>query len=80
MKLYNNTEQAVYYWVTFEGGGDCGSLSGYESFDQPGWDADKNLTVEFVGLPQTDDGGTALSVTIPKTTAGMAVTIGLYYE
>jgi hypothetical protein len=79
MKLYNNTEQAVNYWVNYEGGGDCGSLSGYGSTESPGWD-NENLTVEFVGLPDTEAGGTALSVTLPQTNSGTAVTIGLYHE
>jgi hypothetical protein len=80
MKLVNNTEQPVNFWVDYEGGGDCGSISGYDSFPgYPSWD-NESLTVEFVGLPDEEAGGTALSVTIPETKPGMAVTIGLYYE
>ena len=79
MKLYNNCEQAVYYWVNYAGGGDCGTISGYDSTESPGWD-NENLTVQFAGLPDTPDGMTALSVTVPQTGTGMSVTIGLYHE
>lgn len=80
MKLVNNNEQPVNYWVNYEGGGDCGSISGYDSYDGPSSWNNETLTVEFVGLPDTEVGGTALSVTIPQTSTGMTVTVGLYYE
>jgi len=78
MKLLNKTQQKVGYWVSFAGGGDCGSLEVGQSVDVAGWDK-RDLKVEFTASPDTEHVAT-FSITIPKTKPGMAVTIGLFHE
>jgi hypothetical protein len=78
MKLLNNTPDKVGYWVSFQGGGDCGSLDPGQSVDVAGWDK-RDLDVEFTSSPDLEQVAT-FSMTIPKTKPGMAVTIGLFHQ
>jgi hypothetical protein len=48
MKLVNQTNVAVNYWITAEGAGDCGTIVAHGLSDHPGWDNRKNVTVEFL--------------------------------
>lgn len=48
MKLVNETNVAVTYWITASGMGDCGEIAVNDSVDYPGYDNLENVTVEFL--------------------------------
>ncbi|HEY0407201.1 MAG TPA: hypothetical protein VGC89_15825 [Pyrinomonadaceae bacterium] len=48
MKLVNETNVAVSYWITASGAGDCGTIAVNGMVDLPGYDKLQNVTVEFL--------------------------------
>ena len=67
MKLLNSTQQKVGYWVSFVGGGDCGSLNPGKSVDVAGWDK-RDLKVQFTAQPDPEKHVARFSITIPRKT------------
>jgi hypothetical protein len=67
MKLVNETNVAVSYWITAPGMGDCGTIAVHGLVDLPGYDHQKNVTVEF--LPVGNKYGT-FSTTWDATQTG----------
>lgn len=55
MKLVNETNVAVNYWITSQGAGDCGTIPVNGMIDLPYYDSQQNVTVEF--LPVGSKGG-----------------------
>lgn len=81
MKLFNNTPNGAWYGVTHGNGFDCGSLDPDQTIDNPVWDNQQNVRVDFYALGDAPPDETApFSVTVPQSGTGMAVTIGLYQE
>ena len=56
MKLVNQTNVAVNYWITSQGAGDCGTIPVNGLVDLPFYDTQQNVTVEFI--PVGNDQGT----------------------
>lgn len=81
MKIYNNTQNDIYYDTKVpSGGGDCGTIQAQQT-EEIGSDETDNLSLHFTALPTEPEGGvTPFSVTIPQSKTGMTVTIGLYQE
>ena len=48
MKLVNETNVAVNYFITSQGAGDCGTIAVNGMVDLPFYDSQKNVTVEFL--------------------------------
>ena len=48
MKLVNQTNVAVNYWITSQGAGDCGTIPVNGLVDLPYYDTQQNVTVEFI--------------------------------
>jgi hypothetical protein len=48
MKLVNETNVAVNYWITANGQADCGEIAVDGLADLPGYDNQQNVTVEFL--------------------------------
>ena len=78
MKLQNNTPQDVGYWVNWNGGADCGTISMDGTVDNGTW-TNQQYEVKFYALPN-DPNMTPSSIEISETGTGTSVTIGLYYE
>ncbi len=72
MKLVNETNVAVNYWITAEGAGDCGTIAARGLSDHPGYDNLKNVTVEFLPV-----GGGSFSTTWDTTQTGQQTNITL---
>lgn len=81
MKIYNNTQNGIFYDThVSSGGGDCGTIEAQQTLEI-GWDETDNVTLHFTALPPEPQGGvTPYTVTIPQSETGMTVTIGLYQE
>ena len=78
MKLFNNTSQDVGYYVNYEGGGDCGTISSGETVENGNW-SNQQYDVQFYTMPY-DPNTTPTAVEIDSTGTGTTVTIGVYYE
>lgn len=48
MKLVNETNVAVNYFITSQGAGDCGTIAVNGMVDLPFYDSQQNVTVEFL--------------------------------
>ncbi len=79
MTLYNNTNNEVFYGISYAGAGDCGTIEAGQTVDMPGYDNQENVRVTFTPTPVGQQ-ASPFSVTIPQSGEGMAVTIGLYQE
>jgi len=62
MKLVNETNVAVSYWITSQGAGDCGTIAVNGMVDLPFYDSQQNVTVEFIPV-----GSVGLSTTWDNT-------------
>ena len=80
MKVFNNTPSDVNYDVSWEGGGDCGSLGMGETYEDTNWDNMENVQVNFNSMVAEPSGASPFLITIGETNEGMAVTIGIYSE
>jgi hypothetical protein len=50
MKLVNETNQQVYYWIQCAGQGDCGTIDVDGLADLPGYDNQQDVVVSFLPL------------------------------
>jgi hypothetical protein len=75
MKLVNETNVAVNYWITASGMGDCGEIAVDGTVDLPGYDNLQNVVVEF--LPA---GGGDFSTTWETTKTGQQTELALVAE
>jgi hypothetical protein len=81
MKLFNNTPNDANYDISYANDAECGTIAANATLDLPGLDNQKDVKISFYCAGKAPPGETApFSVTIPKSGAGMAVTIGLYQE
>ena len=80
MKVFNNTPLDVSYDVSWEGGGDCGSLGMGQTYEDTNWDNMENVQVNFNSMLAQPSGAPPFLITIDETKEGMAVTIGIYNE
>jgi hypothetical protein len=80
MRIYNNTQNEIAYNIAAPGNGDCGTIAAQQTAELDSWDETDNVRLSFVALPPEPSGVTPFSVIIPRSTPGMAVTIGLYQE
>jgi hypothetical protein len=64
MKLVNETNVAVSYFITSQGAGDCGTIAVNGVVDLPFYDSQQNVTVEFIPV-----GSVGLSTTWGATEA-----------
>ena len=80
MKVFNNTPSDVNYDVSWEGGGDCGSLGMGETYEDTNWDNMENVQVNFNSMVAEPSGVSPFLINIDETNEGMAVTIGIYSE
>ena len=81
MKVYNNTQNDIYYDTKVSsGGGDCGTIEAQQT-QEIGYDDTDSVTVHLMASTQEpQDGVPPFTVTIPQSKTGMTVTIGLYQE
>lgn len=75
MKLVNETNVAVNYWITASGQADCGEIAVDGLVDLPGYDNLQNVTVEFLPV-----GGGDFSVTWASTKSGQQTELALVAE
>jgi hypothetical protein len=76
MQLVNETNQAVEYWITCDGGGpDCGTIEVDGLVELPSYDNQSNVVVSF--KPQ---GTNAFSIDIENTGTGQQVELALSAE
>lgn len=80
MKLYNNTNNQVFYSINSPGTADCGNIAAGGTTDLPYYDKQATVNVAFEVQSTTINPSPPFSVTIPQTGTGMAVTIGIYVE
>lgn len=81
MKLVNNTPVEVMLTIASSGSADCGTIPPGGASDWPSYDNQENVRVAFAALPESQPPQTTpFKITIPKTRAGMTVTIGIYQE
>jgi hypothetical protein len=80
MRIYNNTQNEIAYNVVAPGSADCGAIAAQQTAELDGWDETDNVTFSFIALTPEPSGVAPFTVTIPQSTPGMAVTIGLYQE
>jgi len=80
MKLYNNTDNQVFYSINSPGTADCGNIAAGGVTDMPYYDNQATVNVGFEVQPTATNPSPPFSVTIPQTGTGMAVTIGIYVE
>jgi hypothetical protein len=74
MKLVNETNVPVRYFITAPGAGDCGTIAVHDLVDLPGYDHRQNVTVEF--LPVGSRGG-SFSTTWNSTQTGQQTELAL---
>lgn len=76
MILANETNQAVDYWITCDGGGpDCGTIEVDGTAELPGYDNQTNVTVSF-----KPSGTEQFSLDISNTGTGQQVELAVVAE
>jgi hypothetical protein len=75
MKLVNETNVAVNYWITAPGMGDCGTIAVDGLADLPSYDNQQNVVVEFLPV-----GGGDFSTTWDSTKTGQQTELALVAE
>lgn len=73
MKLVNETNVAVNYWITASGAGDCGTIAVNGMVDLPFYDVQQNVTVEFIPV----GGAVGFSTTWDTTQTGQQTELTL---
>lgn len=73
MKLVNETNVAVSYWITSQGAGDCGTIAVNGMVDLPFYDSQQNVTVEFIPI----GGAVGFSTTWDATETGQQTELTL---
>jgi hypothetical protein len=76
MKLVNETNVAVNYWITANGQADCGEIAVDGLVDLPGYDNLQNVTVEFLPV----GGVSYFETTWDATTTGQQTELALVAE
>jgi hypothetical protein len=66
MKLVNETNVAVNYFITSQGAGDCGTIAVNGMVDLPFYDSQQNVVVEFLPVGSA----VGFSTTWDKTQTG----------
>ena len=78
MRIFNNTQNDVSYWISNPADTDCGTIKARSSVDLPNWNKKDKVNVKFFALPpEPNNLVTPYTLTIPLTKPGMAVTIAL---
>jgi hypothetical protein len=77
MKLVNQTNVAVSYWITSQDAGDCGTIPVNGLVDLPYYDTQQNVTVEFI--PVENKQGT-FSTTWDTTKTGQQTELALVVQ
>ena len=77
MNVYNNTSDVLAYEIVASSGGHDGQVQPGETAEEPSFDNNEWVRATFWN---SSTGGDSLSLTIPETKEGMAVTIGIYFE
>jgi hypothetical protein len=75
MKLVNETNVAVNYWISSSGQADCGEIDVDGVVDLPGYDNQQNVTVEFLPV-----GGGDFSTTWASTKTDQQTELALVAE
>ena len=75
MKLVNETNVAVNYWITSPGQADCGEIDVNGLVDLPAYDNQQNVTVSFLPV-----GGGDFSTTWASTETGQQTELALVAE
>jgi hypothetical protein len=73
MKLVNETNVAVNYFITSEGAGDCGTIAVNGMVDYPFYDSQQNVVVEFLPVGSA----TGFSTTWDTTQTGQQTELTL---
>ncbi|MDX6693572.1 MAG: hypothetical protein QOF02_1175 [Blastocatellia bacterium] len=73
MKLVNETNVAVSYWITAPRGGDCGTIAVNGMVDLPYYDTQQNVSVEFLPV----GGAVGFSTTWGATETGQQTELTL---
>jgi hypothetical protein len=76
MRIYNNTGDAVNYFITSSTLEQDGTVEAGKTAVERDFDNNQGVTANF----SNSSGSNAFSILIPESKEGMTVTVGVYFE